>query len=33
VLREAMAADRLDPVRLYVGTSTGELFARRTINA
>jgi photosystem II stability/assembly factor-like uncharacterized protein len=27
VLREAMAVDRLDPVGVYFGTSTGELFA------
>jgi len=27
VLREAMAIDRLDPAGIYVGTSTGELYA------
>ncbi len=27
VLREAMAVDRLDPAGIYVGTSTGQLFA------
>ena len=29
VLREAMAVDRLDPVGVYVGTSTGQLFSSR----
>jgi photosystem II stability/assembly factor-like uncharacterized protein len=27
VLREAMAVDRLDPVGVYVGTNTGQVFA------
>jgi photosystem II stability/assembly factor-like uncharacterized protein len=27
VLREAMAVDRLDPVGVYFGTSTGQLYA------
>jgi len=27
VLREAMATDRLDPVGVYFGTSTGQVFA------
>jgi hypothetical protein len=26
VLREAMAVDRLDPVGVYFGTSTGQLY-------
>jgi photosystem II stability/assembly factor-like uncharacterized protein len=29
VLRDAMATDRLDPAGIYVGTTTGELFATR----
>jgi hypothetical protein len=29
VLREAMAVDRHDPVGVYVGTSTGQLFGSR----
>jgi hypothetical protein len=29
VLREAMAVDRLDPVGVYFGTSTGQLYASR----
>lgn len=29
VLREAMAVDRLDPVGVYIGTSTGQLFGSR----
>jgi photosystem II stability/assembly factor-like uncharacterized protein len=29
VLREAMAVDRLDPVGVYIGTSTGQLFSSR----
>jgi len=29
VLREGMAVDAADPVGVYVGTSTGQLFASR----
>jgi hypothetical protein len=29
VLREAMAVDRLDPVGVYFGTSTGQLYGSR----
>ena len=29
VLREAMAVDRADPVGVYIGTSTGQLFGSR----
>ena len=29
VLREAMAVDRLEPVGVYIGTSTGQLYGSR----